>query len=332
MIDETPGDERAKQDRTARLLNTVHILQGYGEGGVTPDEIAHRTGVSRRTAYRDLKAIERELRLSVWSKDGHWGMNDENWLPPLRLTLPEAMAVFLAARLVSRFLDRNDPHLASAFTKLEQAAPVLGAHIERTVQDMSDRPLDAAYTRAVEQLTRAWAERRPVRFDYLPAQYGDTERPGRRAHVHPYLLEPSLATRALYLIGWDVDRGAMRTFKVERIDNLTIAPETFAAPEEDVVRQLRLAWDIIADQPATEVVLRFAPTVAVRVSEATWHPSQEIDELPDGWLEWRGTVSGTIEIKLWILSWGDDVEVIAPAGLRADVAATHRRAAVRYGA
>jgi proteasome accessory factor B len=42
-------------------------------------------------------------------------------------------------------------------------------------------------------------------------------------------------------------------------------------------------------------------------------------------------VAGPIEIRLWILSWGDDVEVLAPASLRADVAATHARAAERYG-
>jgi predicted DNA-binding transcriptional regulator YafY len=41
-------------------------------------------------------------------------------------------------------------------------------------------------------------------------------------------------------------------------------------------------------------------------------------------------VAGTIEIRLWILSWGDEVEVLEPASLRADVAATHARAAARY--
>ena len=95
---------------------------------------------------------------------------------------------------------------------------------------------------------------------------------------------------------------------------------------------LRRAWDIIADQPATEVVLRFAPSVAGRVKEATWHPSQRVTTLPDGALEWRATVAGTIEIRLWILQWGADVEVLAPAALRADVAETLRRALVAYQA
>ena len=79
-----------------------------------------------------------------------------------------------------------------------------------------------------------------------------------------------------------------------------------------------------------EVVLRFDPAIAARVGEATWHPSQRVEPEPDGSLVWRGRVSGTIEIRLWILSWGQQVEVLEPADLRADVAATYRcRGALR---
>ena len=42
--------------------------------------------------------------------------------------------------------------------------------------------------------------------------------------------------------------------------------------------------------------------------------------------------AGTIEIRLWILSWGEEVEVLEPAALRDDVAATLARAAARYAA
>ena len=90
------------------------------------------------------------------------------------------------------------------------------------------------------------------------------------------------------------------------------------------------AWDIIADQEPVDVVLRFGANVSSRVREAHWHPTERLAEEPDGALTWRATVAGPIEIRLWILSWGDDVEVLAPAALRDDVAATHRRAAARY--
>jgi proteasome accessory factor B len=90
------------------------------------------------------------------------------------------------------------------------------------------------------------------------------------------------------------------------------------------------AWDIIADQEPIDVVLHFSPKVASRVREARWHPSERVEAAADGGLTWRATVSGPIEIRLWILSWGDDVEVVEPAALRGDVAATHARAAARY--
>ena len=330
MWDELPGDERAKRDRTARLLTVVQVLRANGTHGVTPAEIAKRTGISRRTVYRDLHAIGGELGIPVWSEGGRWGVDADAFLPPLRLTLSEAMAIVLSARLLVRYMDKHDPVLASAFTKLEEGLPPsLRDHVERTVQALASRDVDPVFNRHVEDLTKAWADRRVVTFEYAPAPYSGHREP-RRATVRPYLLEPSLQTHALYLIGWDEERAAMRTFKVERIRDLTLVPRTFDEPQADVVAQLRNAWDIIADQPATEVVLRFRPEVAGRVREAQWHPSQRVGELADGSLEWHATVAGTIEIRLWILQWGSDVEVLEPAALREDVATTLREALGRY--
>ncbi|HEY6570261.1 MAG TPA: WYL domain-containing protein [Candidatus Limnocylindrales bacterium] len=321
-----------KRDRLARLLGVLAALQASGEAGIRPDEIARRTGMSKRTVYRDLRALESELRFPVWSEGGRWGVQPGAFLPPLRLTLTEAMAVFLSARLVTRYADKYEPHLASAFQKLEEGLPdALREHVERTLDDLSRRRVDEAFNRHVEDLTRAWAERRVVRFRYAPARYDGTDRKPRWAEVRPYLLEPSLATHALYLIGLDETRDALRTFKVERIIDLSLTPRTFEPPEPGALEAtLRRAWDIIADQPETEVVLRFDPSVAARVLEATWHPSQQVSEAADGSLEWRARVAGTIEIRLWILSWGDEVEVLAPAELRADVARTLARAIARY--
>ncbi len=330
--DEGGGRMEVKRDRLARLLAVLGVLHAAGEAGIRPEEIARRTQMSRRTIYRDLKALELELRFPVWSEGGRWGVQPGAFLPPLRLTLSEAMAVFLSARLMTRYADKYDPPLASAFQKLEQGLPdALREHVERTLDDLARRRVDPDFNRHVDDLTRAWADRRIVRFRYAPARYEGTSREPRWAEVRPYLLEPSLATHALYLIGFDETRDALRTFKVERILDLSLTPRTFEAPEPAALgAALRRAWDIIADQPETEVVLRFAPGVASRVREATWHASQEVREAPDGSLEWRARVAGTIEIRLWILSWGDDVEVIAPPDLRADVAATHARAAARY--
>lgn len=330
------GDGRGsvgKRDRLARFYRVLAVLRSYGERGVPIDEIARRVGVSRRTAYRDLRALETDIGVAVWNEDGRWGVAGETFLPPLNLTLGEAMAVVLSARLMARYADKYDPELAAAFQKLEEVLPApLREHVERTLAVLATRRTDARFNRHVHDLVRAWAERRTVHFWYVPARFEGTEREPREARVRPYLLEPSLQTHALYLIGHDEDRDALRTFKVERIERLTVSPETFPPPDADALqRTLLRAWDIIGDQPEVEVVLRFSPLVAARVQEATWHPSQEVEEEPAGSLLWRARVAGTYEIKLWILGWGADVEVLDPPELRAEVSRTLAAALARYG-
>jgi len=330
-----PSDRvRAKRDKTARLLRVVHILEAYGEQGVKPEEIARQTDMAKRTVYRDLRAIEAELGIPVWSEDGRWGVAAGAFLPPLRLTTQEAMAVVLSARLMTRYADKYDPNLASAFQKLEAGLPeALREHVERAVAVLSERGVDPAFNRRLADLTQAWADRRVVEFRYAPATYDGIDREPRHARVRPYLLQPSLTTHALYLMGLDETRGALRTFKIERIVDLRVTNDRFAAPASDELeRVLRRAWDIIGDQDEVTVVLRFAPSVAARVQEATWHPTQEVREEPDGSLRWTARVAGTIEVRLWVLSWGDEVEVLEPPELREDVAARLRRALAVYDA
>jgi proteasome accessory factor B len=328
------GDGRSggKRDRLARFYRVLAILEAHGEDGVAIDDIARRVGMSRRTVYRDLRALEGELGVPVWSEGGRWGVDRTGFLPPLKLTLEEAMAVVLSARLMARYADEYDPDLAAAFQKLEKGLPpALAEHVERTLATMARRPLDDRHRRHVHQLTRAWAERRIVEFTYAPARYAErSDAKERRARVRPYLIEPSLQTHALYLVGWDETKDAMRTFKIDRITDLSVGVETFEPPDRHLDSAIDRAWDIIADQDPVDVVLRFRPEVAARVGEATWHPSQRVEIEADGSLLWRATVSGPIEIRLWILSWGDDVEVLEPPELRADVATTHERALARY--
>ena len=318
-----------KRDRLARMMRVVTLLQAHPDG-MAIEEIARRVDMSKRTVYRDLKAIEDEVGVPLWSEEGRWGVAAEGFLPSLKFTLDEAMAVVLSARLMVRYADKYDPDLAAAFEKLGEVLPAaLGEHVARTLDVLSRHPRDERFSRHVRLLTKAWAERRIVSLDYEPARYSPDSTP-RSARVRPYLIEPSLQTHALYLVGFDETRGAVRTFKVERIRDVSVTPDRFEPPEAGVEATFDRAWDIIADQEPVEVVIRFAPSVAARVQEARWHPSQQVSVEPDGSLLWRATVAGTIEGRLWARQWGDDAVVLAPPSLRDDVAATVRRAAARY--
>jgi proteasome accessory factor B len=328
-LDEERGS--AKRDRLARMTRILGLLNAHPDG-MKPGEIARRVDSSVRTVYRDLRSIEGELGMPLWSEGGRWGVEADAFLPPLKLTRSEAMAVVLSARLMVRYADKYDPDLASSFEKLGAVLPpALREHVDRTLDDLSRRPTDDTFNRHVRLLSQAWAERRVVALEYAPAPYAPDAAP-RAARVRPYLIEPSLQTHALYLIGWDETRNGMRTFKIERIRDVSLTPDGFEAPGAEIDGMFERAWDIIADQDPVEVVLRFSPAVASRVGEARWHPTETVSEEPDGSLVWRATVAGPIEIRLWILSWGDDVEVLEPPELRDDVAGRLARATALYAA
>ena len=50
--DEAPEDGariEGKRDRLARLLSVLRVLQAHGDAGISPGEIARRTGMSKRS-------------------------------------------------------------------------------------------------------------------------------------------------------------------------------------------------------------------------------------------------------------------------------------------
>ncbi|HEX7431547.1 MAG TPA: WYL domain-containing protein [Candidatus Limnocylindrales bacterium] len=327
-----PSDplDTTKHDRLARFYRVLRFLAAHPEGA-SVDAVAGFVGMSRRTVYRDLRALEGEIGIPLWNEDGRWGIVEGAFLPPLRLTLDEAVAFFFAARLTAQFADRYDPDMGAAFQKLaEILPPVVARHLERTIDVLASRPPDERLTRNLRLLARAWAERRVVELTYDAATYSPG-RPPRRSRIHPYLIEASATTRALYLMGYDESRGAVRTFKLQRVLELSIAPETFEPPDPAVVQEgLARAWGVIADQEEVEVELRFDAEIAGLVTETTWHPTELVTRQDDGSVLWRARVPGTLEIRRWILGWGAQVEVLSPPELRDEVAATNRKAAARY--
>jgi len=328
----SPVHERAsaKWDRAARYLRIATILAAHPEG-LAAQALADLVGVSKRTVYRDLQSMDTDAGLPIWQEGGRWGLDGGAFLPPLALTLHEATILFLAARVLAKASDEHDSELIGAFVKLAQILPpVLAEHIQSTVEAFSTTPRNERFTRVFRVLAEGWAGRRVIEIEYDSGVY-DPARGPRRTRVRPWAIEPSALTHALYLIGWDESRGARRTFKVERILSASLTPQAFepesgSTPAVDLLR----AWDVIADEEPVDVLIRFSPSVAKRAAETRWHPSQQLEEQADGSLIWRGRVAGSREIRIWILGWGADAEVLEPAELREEVAAELARARALY--
>ena len=178
--DDVADRHGAKRDRLARMTRLMGILQAHPDGMRTAD-LAERVGMSVRTVYRDLKAIDDEI-VPVWADGGLWGIDQEKaFLPPLKLTQSEAMAVVLSARLMVRYADKYDPDLAAAFEKLAVGLPAaLAEHVDRTLDVMSMAPRDPEFDVTVRLLTKAWAERRVVTIHYRPGPIRGRRDPAAR--------------------------------------------------------------------------------------------------------------------------------------------------------
>jgi proteasome accessory factor B len=313
------------QDRMARL-HLVQRLLSASPHGLQADEIAEHCEVSRRTAYRDLVALQ-DAKVPVWNDGGRWFLDRSQYLPPIKLTLDEATALFIASRLANRYADERSRALESAFEKLAGALPApISSHVLATVRAMKDRPVDTTFDQVLTIITQAWAEGRTVRLWYRSA----ADDGPRERRVDPYFIEPSAAGRSIYVIGRDHDADEMRTFKVERITAIETTDERFVIPDDfEPDAYLRGRWGIgFGDE--VEVRLRFGPAVARRLQETIWHPSQQLTEDSSGAVCMRLRIAGLIEITPWVLSWGDQVEVLEPPELRESIAATARALAQRY--
>jgi len=319
-----------KRDRTARLLRVEHLLSQHPQG-LTAKQVAERVGVNVRTAYRDLRAIEEELGLPVWEEDGRFGALPSSFLPPLNLTLFEAVTLYLSARLMARFGDRRDDNVIRAFGSLAGVLPTpIAQHIYSTVAAIGDRPVDERYRRVFEALVRGWAEGKKVRITYAHLDPSGHRHETERT-LAAYFIEPHPAGHSCYVLGADSLSGELRTFKIERIEQATVTDEFFEVPDDfDARKLLRDAW-IVTDEEPVEVRLLFHDAnAAQRARENRWHTSQQEIDGENGKLELRFRVAGLLEILSWVLGWGSAVEVVAPDELRERVASIARDMASRY--
>jgi predicted DNA-binding transcriptional regulator YafY len=90
------------------------------------------------------------------------------------------------------------------------------------------------------------------------------------------------------------------------------------------------SWELYQGEPV-EVTIRFRGRAARVVASSQHHPGEQTESLADDELLYRVTVSGTEEIKRWILRFGDEAEVLEPASLRQELGRVGRFLTRTYG-
>ena len=133
-----------------------------------------------------------------------------------------------------------------------------------------------------------------------------------------------------YLDAWDHAKKALRSFSVDRILEIQILKKPpKEIPDAKLDAYFATAYGIFSGKPKRKAVLRFTPERARWVADEEWHP-QQIGRFIGDHYELEIPYSDPRELIMDILKYGPDVEVVAPASLRAQIAERLRNAARRY--
>lgn len=318
--------EQESLKKAERISKLTYLLYRHPRG-LTVREMARLCGVAARTIQRDLQSFDR-MGVPLWQEGNRYGVSEGYFLPPLILDLNEAASLYLAARLLSRYSDQHNPFVVSALAKLARVLPEsIAGHVQRSVQALAYKRDDPAFDAVFAVVALGWATGRKVRIWHQAARSENVH----EYLVSPYFIEPSSEGYATYLIGYSSYFNAVHTFKMERILRAQLADETFELPADfNGPRLLQSAWGVMFGHEPVEVRLRFSPQVTRRVKESVWHPTQRIEDCADGGCIFSVQVSMPLEMKPWIRGWGADVEVLAPEGLRREVAEEARGMAEMY--
>ncbi len=312
-------------DRVERLFKLIQLLQSGRQ--FSANDLAEHTGVDRRTVFRDLQLLKRTGVPFVYDRRSQrYRADGRHVLPPLTLTHDQAIALLMAVRATLGNPILPDAQSATiAAMKIESMLPPaildhcgpLIEHMEIRTNRVSDPRSLAAVLPVLQQ---AMAQSRNLRVHY------DSYYEGRTINVvlSPYRV--LFINRGWYLIAFQQDAQAIRTFKVERIIDMTVMDETFTRdPDFNLDDYFGNAWLMIRGETRYHVKIRFLPTVAGNVEEVQWHKTQTTSFAPDGSMIFEVDVDGVHEISWWVLGYGDQAIVLEPLELRELVAdRTHR--------
>ncbi len=119
------------------------------------------------------------------------------------------------------------------------------------------------------------------------------------------------------VIGKSTFHKGIYAFKFNRVRELNVLGKCFSEDGAfDVYEYLGRAWSMTPGGNLYNIKLRFLPEVAHDVAEVQWHNTQTVTFESDGSAIVEFRVDGLNEIMWWILSYGDQVQVLAPKILR----------------
>jgi predicted DNA-binding transcriptional regulator YafY len=322
-------DQVSKYERLARLLKIITLVKANPR--LTRSDIARLCEVnSVRTIQRDINSLAIAGIPIYWSGEGYEIMPGF-FLPPVTLSVEEALSLAISAKAYSEGEGKfHESTVGSAISKIMATLPRRTRELLETGSDKisveSRKVTDVGGL--VSRLYQAVLNAKQLRINY----YSYSRNSVSERIIDPYAL--TFRRRAWYLVAFCHTRNAIRMFRTNRIKAMDYTGRAFLYPSNFSLEEyMAKSWQTMRGNKGeeAEVVVQFGAKIAPLIKEVNWHPTQRIEDLPDGSILFTVTVPETEEIKLWILSYGHEAEVISPESLREVTAAAAEKMCRRYG-
>ena len=219
--------------RTRRLLDLIQILRRH-RFPVTGMHLAKELGISLRTLYRDIAALQ-EQGANIEGEPGlGYVLRPGFMLPPLMFTEEEIEALVLGSRWVS---ERTDLQLSDAAKgALAKIASVLPQDLRNALDTNS--LMVGKSVQAEREVIDLSQIRKAIRTEHkITIQYHDLKGKISDRTIWPVAL--GYFDHARMLAGWCELRQGFRHFRTDRISALTIKPERFPRRRRVLLKEWR---------------------------------------------------------------------------------------------
>jgi proteasome accessory factor C len=308
---------RDVSQRLRRVLFLVPYVAKHPDG-VPVDELAATLDLDREQLLAEL-----DLLSSVGPPDGDPGeyllvtVEDgrvfvdlaQKLTRPLRLTPAEGCSLLLGIRALRESgVTPFDDALGSAERKLLSALGVDAASAEDLATGTVVAEPDAATARFLRDLVTAARRRSTVVIDYTAASRNVAE----QRELDPYGVVHHAGE--WYVVGHCHKRGDTRTFRIDRIAELSATDRGFEIPADFDLETYRREHLYVPSADAVAVRVRLDALAAARVG-AAW-PVGEVTSFEDGSSEILIDCEGFEWVTGWALQFGKHARIVDPPEAR----------------
>ena len=301
-------------NRTDRLTAMIIYLQGRPR--VSIEEMAERYDISKRTVYRDLRALQ-EAGVPIGSEEGKGYFIVKGYhLPPVMFDKDEVSALLAGERLMEKW---SETKLSQSYTNaLDKIRAVLHSR-EKEYLDTLDQHLKTfSYSdkqkvdvdkRVLSFLQDAIVDKEVIAIKYY-SPYKDqfTQR-----DVEPLGL--LIRGNYWYLAAWCRLRTDYRMFRVDRIESYKKTGERLPDSPEHTLQKFS-NQSLSKEEDLQEVVIQFDETMLCYLGDQKYYRGWVSEEKVEGGVEMTFLTSSIEYFARWILMWGSGVTIQQPEQLR----------------